>query len=425
MTYSACVTIFCYLSHFKINKVEQNTSITLTMECYSNGFLIGLDKMKINKTACLIGFLISSCLITSAHSETLPDIPVPIKNGTGTIDKDGIIYIGLGTAGSSWYKLDLKKENKTWQEIKKFPGVLRDQSISTMLNGDLFVFGGIGKENNSSTLRVLRDVYKYSPQKDSWEQVNTEAPIGLAGHAGVAVDSNNALIIGGVNKEIFDKYLLDYEKNKDNESAKNEVVQEYFNKPAKDYHFNKKAFIYSAKENKWDNAGELPSFGTAGSALVNKDKKIIVINGEIKPGLRTDIVNHATLDNNKLKWLSSSTLPPLSGDKYQEGLAGAFSGISNGVLLVAGGANFPGAKENYQKNKYYSHEGLTKTWHDEVYGLQDGKWRYLGDITQPSGYGISVNYDNDIYLLGGENSQGKPISSVTTIKMENGKLVVE
>jgi len=329
--------------------------------------------MILNKTACLMAWLISTCLVTSAYAEKLPDIPVPIKNGTGTIDNSGVIYIGLGSADSSWYKLDLKKNDKKWKKIKDFPDTARDQSISMILDGDLFIFGGVGKENNSPTLRVLRDVYKYSPSQNSWEHINTETPIGLTGHTGTPLNDNKALILGGVNKDIFDKYLLDIENNKGNETAKNKIIQQYFNKPAQDYHFNKTAFIYDAKENKWCSAGQQSFPGTAGSSLIKQANQVILINGEIKPGLRTDTIHHAILEKDNLKWVSSSLLPPLHGNKYQEGLAGAFSGISNGMLLVAGGANFTGAKENHLNNQYHSHEGLKKTWHDEVYGLRNGK----------------------------------------------------
>ena len=45
------------------------------------------------------------------------------------------------------------------------------------------------------------------------------------------------------------------------------------------------------------------------------------------------------------------------------GFAGAFAGVSNGALVVAGGANFP--------------EGTTKVWHDRVFVLEDpaAEWR--------------------------------------------------
>src|SRR5690554_4213129 len=50
------------------------------------------------------------------------------------------------------------------------------------------------------------------------------------------------------------------------------------------------------------------------------------------------------------------------------GLAGAFSGVSNGALLIAGGANFPGGMP---------WEGGAKAWHDEIYVLDspEGAWR--------------------------------------------------
>ncbi|MDI8106932.1 hypothetical protein MJN85_29700, partial [Salmonella enterica subsp. enterica serovar Anatum] len=46
------------------------------------------------------------------YATTLPDIPEPLKNGTGAIDNNGVIYVGLGTAGTSWYKIDLKTDAK-------------------------------------------------------------------------------------------------------------------------------------------------------------------------------------------------------------------------------------------------------------------------------------------------------------------------
>ncbi len=87
---------------------------------------------------------------------------------------------------------------------------------------------------------------------------------------------------------------------------------------------------------------------------------LMLINGELKPGLRTDVIYRAMWDNDKLTWLKNSQLPPSHGEQQQEGLAGAFSGYSHGVLLVGGGANFPGAKQNYTNGKFYSHEGINK-----------------------------------------------------------------
>ncbi|EAW6536933.1 YjhT family mutarotase, partial [Salmonella enterica] len=199
----------------------------------------------------------------------------------------------------------------------------------------------------------------------------------------------------------------------------------YFNKPSKDYFFNKIVFIYNAKENTWENAGELPGAGTAGSSSAMENNSLTLINGELKPGLRTDVIYRAIWDNDKLTWLKNSQLPPSPGEQHQEGLAGAFSGYSQGVLLVGGGANFPGAKQNYTDGKFYAHEGINKKWRDEVYGLINGHWQYVGKMKQPLGYGVSVSYGDEIFLIGGENAKGKPVSSVISFAMHDGKLLIE
>ncbi|ECO4891845.1 N-acetylneuraminate epimerase, partial [Salmonella enterica] len=380
---------------------------------------MGMQMKNFKKMMTLMALCLSVAITTSGYATTLPDIPEPLKNGTGAIDNNGVIYVGLGTAGTSWYKIDLKKQHKDWERIKSFLGGAREQSVSVFLNDELYVFGGVGKKNSESPLQVYSDVYKYSPVKNTWQKVDTISPVGLTGHTGVKLNETMVLITGGVNEHIFDKYFIDIAAAAAaaDESEKNKVIYNYFNKPAKDYFFNKIVFIYNAKENTWKNAGELPDAGTAGSSSVMENNFLMLINGELKPGLRTDVIYRAMWDNDKLTWLKNSQLPPSPGEQQQEGLAGAFSGYSHGVLLVGGGANFPGAKQNYTNGKFYSHEGINKKWRDEVYGLVNGHWQYMGKMKQPLGYGVSVSYGDEVFLIGGENAKGKPVSSVTSFTM--------
>ncbi|ECE6132069.1 N-acetylneuraminic acid mutarotase [Salmonella enterica subsp. enterica] len=388
---------------------------------------MGMQMKNFKKMMTLMALCLSVAITTSGYATTLPDIPEPLKNGTGAIDNNGVIYVGLGTAGTSWYKIDLKKQHKDWVRIKSFPGGAREQSVSVFLNDELYVFGGVGKKNSESPLQVYSDVYKYSPVKNTWQKVDTISPVGLTGHTGVKLNETMVLITGGVNEHIFDKYFIDIAAAAAaaDESEKNKVIYNYFNKPAKDYFFNKIVFIYNAKENTWKNAGELPDAGTAGSSSVMENNFLMLINGELKPGLRTDVIYRAMWDNDKLTWLKNSQLPPSPGEQQQEGLAGAFSGYSHGVLLVGGGANFPGAKQNYTNGKFYSHEGINKKWRDEVYGLVNGHWQYMGKMKQPLGYGVSVSYGDEVFLIGGENAKGKPVSSVTSFTMRDGNLLIK
>ncbi|MBJ4857475.1 N-acetylneuraminic acid mutarotase, partial [Salmonella enterica subsp. enterica serovar Derby] len=41
------------------------------------------------------------------------------------------------------------------------------------------------------------------------------------------------------------------------------------------------------------------------------------------------------------------------------------------------------------------------------------------------GYGISVSYGDEVFLIGGENAKGKPVSSVTSFTMRDGNLLIK
>ncbi|MBA4191637.1 MAG: galactose oxidase [Planctomycetaceae bacterium] len=87
-------------------------------------------------------------------------------------------------------------------------------------------------------------------------------------------------------------------------------------------------------------------------------------------------------------------LPPLP-DK--EGFAGPFAGVSNGVLVVAGGANFPDKKP---------WDGGRKVWSDAVFVLKspDGTWTVAGKLPRPLGYGVSVTHGSGVVCVGGSDA---------------------
>ncbi len=82
------------------------------------------------------------------------------------------------------------------------------------------------------------------------------------------------------------------------------------------------------------------------------------------------------------------------------GLGGAFAGVSNGALIVAGGANFPDAPE---------WEGGTKVWYDELYVLtpknKEKEWLTGFKLNQPLAYGASVSTGDSLILIGGRDAE--------------------
>ena len=80
------------------------------------------------------------------------------------------------------------------------------------------------------------------------------------------------------------------------------------------------------------------------------------------------------------------------------GFAGSYAGVTNGALLVAGGANFP------DKPPW---KGGTKTWHDSLFVLEKptGAWRAAGPLPQAAGYGLSLTIPEGVLMFGGGDAR--------------------
>ena len=93
-----------------------------------------------------------------------------------------------------------------------------------------------------------------------------------------------------------------------------------------------------------------------------------------------------------LQWSQLAPLPD------QLGVAGAFAGVSDGALIVAGGANFP------DKMPW---DGGKKVWHYSVYSLSEtnGAWRNAGRLPRALAYGVSVTLNGAVFCAGGSDSE--------------------
>jgi len=104
--------------------------------------------------------------------------------------------------------------------------------------------------------------------------------------------------------------------------------------------------------------------------------------------------------NIEFDWKRLPTLPAAKGQSQQPGLAGAITGLIGDELLIAGGSNFPDALPWL---------GGTKTYYNEMYSLnlQDtaaGWRREQSKLPEPMAYAACVSVNNNIYCVGGENS---------------------
>lgn len=117
----------------------------------------------------------------------------------------------------------------------------------------------------------------------------------------------------------------------------------------------------------------------------------------------------------KMQWKIASMLPDASVMEKQPGVAGPVTGISNDVLIVGGGANFPNGMP---------WNGAKKVYQDEIYLFRKKNGKMLATISsqklpQRIAYSASVSISDGLIYLGGENESG--VSDHVVMLKHDGK----
>lgn len=365
-----------------------------------------------------------SLLATGAIAESWPDLPTAIKNGVSG-QSGTTAVIGLGSGGDALFSMDLADPVAGWQVLASFPGPVPSGAASALAGGKLYVFSGSGKVNADDVAPIIfTDVHAYDLATNSWAKLDTQTPAGLLGATGFALDDDRIAIFGGYNKELFDQYLNDVlTTDKEAEPEKwQKIVDDYMGMKPSDYRWNSKTLVYTISTNSWSDLGDNPYLPNTGAALVESGDDILLINGEIKPGLRTPQIKQVSFSGDTASWQQVAPIPTKAGDDLSEGLAAPYAGWSNGALIVAGGANFPGARANAFAGQWFSHQGLTKTWNDDVYVRLNGAWKQVNDLPEGLAYGATFTTDDGLLVVGGEGSDRKPRAGSFLISWDGEKV---
>ncbi|PNH81244.1 N-acetylneuraminate epimerase [Vibrio diazotrophicus] len=354
-----------------------------------------------------------------------PDLPIGLKDGVSAQVGDKV-FVGLGSAGKQFYMLDLKNLSTGWQQRSSFTGSARSGATASVIGQEIYVFGGSGKVKESDVSPIIFDtVYRYNVKEDSWGQVNTSSPVGLLGASSYSPDNKKIIFFGGYNKEYFDSYLHDVTitDKKSSPEAWKKIVDDYMGMKPVDYQWNRKVLSYQPETQSWSTVGVSPYFANCGSALVTDGLTATLISGEIKPGLRTAEVKQYQYGKGQ-PWSSMHSLPASTSGAVQEGVAGAFAGKSNGVTIVAGGANFHGAKAAFESGNMFAHEGLAKAFNPEIYVEKDGLWSTVNNLPEGLAYGASFTTSEGVLIVGGEKNDRSQSSKVYMLAWNGSKVVV-
>ncbi|MCG8306659.1 MAG: sodium/solute symporter [Cytophagales bacterium] len=126
--------------------------------------------------------------------------------------------------------------------------------------------------------------------------------------------------------------------------------------------------------------------------------------------------NHASAQTGWLNWEQDS-IPDLP---FSKGLSGAFIGIHNEVLIVAGGSYF-------NKSKW---DGGQKVYLDSIYICKkyNGKyeWSFAGLLPYQAAHGVAIKTKDGLVCAGGESASGK-LSKVITLSFDANteKLIIQ
>ena len=100
----------------------------------------------------------------------------------------------------------------------------------------------------------------------------------------------------------------------------------------------------------------------------------------------------------------------------EQGVSACYAGIHRGVLLMAGGCNFPEVPAS---------EGGKKRFYRGIYAADASAdsvlvWEKVGELPVEAAYGVSVSTPGGIICVGGTNGQGALASVIRISRDENG-----
>ena len=238
----------------------------------------------------------------TVETKSLPDFPLAITNIALTHLGNIVYAIGGDEAKQSSdlvFTIDLNAEKPEWKSLTKLPFALAN-SVAVIQNDILYVVGG--RTKTASGISDLHNTtLSFDLKKQVWETKATisdgKNATNFSAGAGVAVGKEYILIVGGDNGTTFHKietYLSQIAKAT-SEEEKSRLIAEKNILNTTHKGFYNDILLYNTHTNKWSKLGELPFLAQVTTTATIWNDKIVLSNGEIKPGIRTPNVMLGTI----------------------------------------------------------------------------------------------------------------------------------
>lgn len=236
-------------------------------------------------------------------TQELPALPCAMDNLAAGTDGTNIYVAGGnidGLPGNRAFVLNGINASG-WKELPPFPGAARLQAVGAVLNNKFYLFGGFQPVIEGQECIVSTDGVCYDPVRNRWSSAAQMLPEGRTealtsvGAAGVTVNNGTLLLTGGVNRSIFkaavDNPLLQTRAADNGQTALCQRLKQeqadYMKHAPEWYNFNRQILVYHPATDTWTTLGNCPESARAGAVLIFYKGKLIHVNGETKPGIRS------------------------------------------------------------------------------------------------------------------------------------------
>ncbi len=226
----------------------------------------------------------------------LAALPVEMDNMTAATDGERIYVAGGNAGGIPGNKAFVLKNTdaEKWEALPDFPGCARLQPVSVVAGGRFYLIGGFQPATELEECRLPLNILCYDPVAHRWTEGDA-APAAFVGSAAVALNDSVCVIAGGVDAEIFRAAVNNslwqqqarLQGNEKRLSHLQREQKEYLKHAPGWYRFNRRLMVGRVTENRWTCIGEFNELARAGAVLVNYRDRLIVVNGESKPGIRS------------------------------------------------------------------------------------------------------------------------------------------
>ena len=237
---------------------------------------------------------------------SFPALPEPLDNFSGASVGSKVFVAGGNASGKASNKVFYinTATDKEWKQLPDFPGDARVQPVLAAIEKDndtlLYVLGGFFGGDATKTPTMGEKVLAFSLKQQQWHEValqeNPNKEIfSLTGATALAIDNRYIACFGGVNHSLFINTITDlYHLGKDTtltddqRKQKNyDYMSHYMTQPIDYYKFNQECYLFDTHTKQWSVLNIQPDFARAGATLVGTPNEFYLIQGELKPGVRS------------------------------------------------------------------------------------------------------------------------------------------